>query len=149
MLSEMTNERLMKLNIDAEDWKDAVRQAAEPLCREGKIEPRYIDAIIQSAEEAGPYFVITPHVALPHARPEMGALACAIGVATLTHPVKFGNADNDPVKYLFCLSATDNETHLSALVNLAGLLEDEGFYQFLDNAQSPEEIMEYLKNNGM
>ena len=56
----------------------------------------------------GPYIVITKHVALPHARPEAGALESAIGIATLKHPVKFGNKDNDPVKYLFCLSATDN-----------------------------------------
>ena len=42
----------------------------------------YIDDIIVGAKESGPYFVLAQHVALPHARPEAGALESAIGVAT-------------------------------------------------------------------
>lgn len=144
MLIDLTDEKLIKLNIEADDWRDAIRKAAAPLQKEGKIEERYIDAIIQSAEEVGPYFVITPHVALPHARPEGGALEEAIGIATLKTPVEFGT-ENDPVKYLFCLSAKSNEGHLNALVDLVGLLEDDNFYKVLDKCQDPKEIIEYLK----
>lgn len=144
MLNGLINENLIRLGIEASDWQEAVRKSAQPLLEEGKITAQYIDAIIENVKEAGPYIVITPHVALPHARPESGALQSAIGIATLVTPVEFGNAENDPVKYLFCLSATDNNSHLAALADLAALLEEQSFFDFLDQAKTAREVMDYL-----
>lgn len=145
MLSELTSEALVNLNIEASDWQDAIRKAAQPLVKEKKIQPCYIDNIIRAVKEVGPYILITKHVALPHARPEEGALQSAIGIATLKTPIKFGNKDNDPVKYLFTLSAKDNDSHLSALADLAELLENKDFYDVLDKAQHPEEVINFIK----
>lgn len=145
MLSELTNEKLVKLNIEASDWQDAVRKAAAPLAEQKKIKPCYIDAIINSVKEVGPYILITKHVALPHARPEEGALESAIGIATLKTPVCFGNPDNDPVKYMFTLSAKDSSSHLSALANLAQLMDDKNFYECLDQANDPQDVIHYIK----
>lgn len=144
MLRDLTSEKLIKLQIEASDWEDAIRQAAQPLKDENKIEQSYIDGIIKNVKEAGPYIVITPHVALPHTRPEEGALESAIGIATLKTPVRFGNADNDPVKYVFTLCATDNQSHLEALADLANLLENEAFFKVLDNTCDPKEIIDFL-----
>ena len=83
-------------------------------------------------------------MALPHARPEAGALESAIGIATLKTPVEFGSEANDPVKYLFCLSARNNTEHLEALADLAERLEDENFFKMLDNATGAEEVLAYL-----
>lgn len=144
MLKDLTDTSLIRLNIEADDWQTAIRKAAQPLADHKKVKAAYVDEIINGVLEMGPYIVITKHVALPHARPEAGALESAIGIATLKHPVKFGNKDNDPVKYLFCLSATDNIKHLNALAELAGLFEEKAFFDLLDQANTPEEIMEYL-----
>jgi PTS system ascorbate-specific IIA component len=146
MLKDLTNEKLMRLKIEAKDWEDAIRQSAQPLIDEGNVKPSYVDDIISGVKEFGPYIVLTKHVALPHARPESGALKSAIGIATLAHPVEFGNKDNDPVKYLFCLSAKDNSEHLKALAELAEMMEDEQFFKTLDNAASTKEIMDYIIN---
>lgn len=134
MLKDLTSENLIKLNIEATDWEDAVRKAAQPLLDAGKVKQSYVDDIIVGAKESGPYFVLAQHVALPHARPEAGALESAIGIATLKTPVEFGSEANDPVKYLFCLSARNNTEHLEALADLAERLEDENFFKMLDNA---------------
>lgn len=144
MLKDLTDTSLIRLNIEADDWQTAIRKAAQPLVDHKKVKAAYVDEIINGVLEMGPYIVITKHVALPHARPEAGALESAIGIATLKHPVKFGNKDNDPVKYLFCLSATDNIKHLNTLAELAGLFEEKAFFDLLDQANTPEEIMEYL-----
>lgn len=144
MLKDLTDTSLIRLNIEADDWQTAIRKAAQPLVDHKKVKAAYVDEIINGVLEMGPYIVITKHVALPHARPEAGALESAIGIATLKYPVKFGNKDNDPVKYLFCLSATDNIKHLNALAELAGLFEEKAFFDLLDQANTPEEIMEYL-----
>lgn len=148
MLKDLTSERLIKLQIEATDWEDAIRQAAQPLKDEHKVEQSYIDGMIKNVKEAGPYIVITPHVALPHTRSEDGVIASAIGIATLKTPIAFGNTENDPVKYIFSLCATDNEGHLSALAQLAGLLEDTAFYELLDNSSDPKEIMNFLHHQG-
>ncbi|MCF0148801.1 MAG: PTS sugar transporter subunit IIA [Clostridium sp.] len=146
MLKDITNEKLMKLNIEAKDWEDAVRQSAQPLIDEGKIKQSYVEDMIAGVKEVGPYIVLTKHVAFPHARPEKGALENAIGIATLASPVEFGNKDNDPVKYLFCLSAIDNNQHINALSELAGMIEDQEFFKVLDTAKSTEDIMNYIIN---
>lgn len=144
MLKDLLNEELILLNINASDWEDAIRKAAQPLVDEKKVTESYVDDIIVGVKNNGPYIVLTEHVALPHARPESGALESALGVATLKTPVEFGNEANDPVKYLFTLSAKDSSQHLSALSELAGLFEDKGFFNLLDNSNNPKEIMEYI-----
>ncbi|SJZ68084.1 PTS sugar transporter subunit IIA [Anaerorhabdus furcosa] len=144
MLKNMISEELIVLNVEASDWKDAVRKAACPLVNQGKIKESYVDGIIRAVHEIGPYFVLTKHVALAHSRPEDGVIEGAIGIATLKTPIEFGNEDNDPVKYIFTLSAIDNNAHLSALSDLAGLLEQQEFYEFLDKAKSAEEVMNYI-----
>lgn len=144
MLKDLVNEKLIKLQIEADNWEDAIRKAAQPLVDEQKCKESYVDDIIKGVKEFGPYIVMTKHVALPHARPESGALSNAIGVATLKAPVEFGNKDNDPVKYLFCLCAKDNSEHLNALAELAGLFEDQEFFKLLDTTTDPKEVMAYI-----
>lgn len=144
-LSNIVNENLIRLKVPAENWEDAIRNSAAALLENGKISATYIDAMVNTASEAGPYIVITKHVALPHARPETGAKEIAMGIAILDHPVRFGNDDNDPVKYVFSLSATDHESHLQAMAELLELLEEKKFYDILDNAEKAEEIMSYIK----
>lgn len=144
MLKDLTNEKLIKLHIQAKDWEDAVRKSAQPLIDEAKVKPAYVDDMIQGVKENGPYIVLTKHVALPHARPEAGAIESAIGIATLETPIEFGSEANDPVKYLFCLSAKDNMEHLNALAELAELFEDQEFFNLLDHAQDAKEIMDYI-----
>ena len=145
MLSKIINENLIRLNVSATDWEDAVRKSASALLENNKISASYIDEMINTCKEVGPYIVITKHVALPHARPEAGAKEIAIGIATLEHPIEFGNEANDPVKYVFSLSAVDQNTHIQAMSQLAELLDKAEFYNVLDKAQSAEEIMDYIR----
>ena len=122
MLSDLLDEGLIRLGVEASDWEDAVRKAAQPLVDLEMVTEGYVDDIVRGVNVLGPYIVIAPHVALPHARPESGALRPALGVVTLASPVSFGSAENDPVRFLFPLSATDNDGHLGALQALVEML---------------------------
>ena len=144
MLSDLLDESLVLLDVEATDWQDAVRKAAQPLVDNGKVTPSYVDDIIKGVNDLGPYIVITEHVALPHARPESGALESAVGIVTLKEPVEFGSADNDPVKFLFPLSAKDNDSHLGALQSLVELLSDPDFFVQLENAKTPQDVVELV-----
>lgn len=141
---DMIQIELIQLRIEADNWKEAIRKSALPLLNQNIIEPRYIDNMIQSVEQYGPYIVILPHVALAHARSDEGAIETAIGITTLLIPVEFGNKENDPVRYIFTLSAKDNRSHLSAMAELVELFEDSQFYHYLDHCKDPESVLEYL-----
>ena len=97
MLSDLLDPSLVQLNVEAADWKDAIYKATQPMVDGGKVTEGYVADIIKGKEELGPYFVLTEHVALPHARPECGALESAIGIVTLKTPVEFGSEANDEV----------------------------------------------------
>lgn len=77
-------ELLKKENVQicdaAADWKEAIRTAVKPLEEHGYVEARYKEEIISNVEKMGPYIVIADNIALPHARPEQGALKTQIGV---------------------------------------------------------------------
>ena len=47
MLKDLTSENLILLNIEATDWEDAVRKAAQPLLEAGKVKQSYIDDIME------------------------------------------------------------------------------------------------------
>lgn len=147
MLSDLTNETLIKLKVSAKTKEEAIRKSASVLVENGKVTEEYVDAMVNNANESGAYIVITKHVALPHARPEAGTKEIAIGIATLENPIKFGNADNDPVKYVFCLSAVDNNSHLHAMSELVELLEMDEFFKTLDNAKDAKEIIDFIKSH--
>lgn len=143
MLSDLLGEELIQLDVEASDWEDAVRKASQPLVDAEKVTPAYVDDIVAGVRDLGPYIVIAPHVALPHARPESGAIEPAMGVVTLKTPVAFGSA-NDPVRYLFPLSATDNDGHLGALQSLVEILSDDDFFASLDGVSTPAEVVELI-----
>lgn len=145
MLSDLLDEGFVQLGVEASDWEDAVTKATRPLLDAKKITPDYVEDIIAGVKDLGPYIVIAPHVALPHARPECGALESAVGVVTLKEPVEFGSA-NDPVRYLFPLSATDDDGHLGALQSLVEILSDADFFAQLDRAKTPVEVVELVKS---
>ena len=105
-----------------------------------------MDGIIKALNNFGPYFVLLPHVALPHTRAEEGAVKNAIGISTLKNPIWFGNSDNNPVKYIFFLSAMDNEKHIDAMGELLELMNNPMFLSLLDQSNDREEFMHYLDN---
>lgn len=95
MLSSMISEKLIRINVEAADWKEAIRASAQPLLTEDKITQEYIDKIIEIAEETGPYIVVAEHIALPHAPSKYGAKELAMGITVLRTPIEFGNEAND------------------------------------------------------
>ena len=124
VLKDLLNEKTIKLNVEAKTWEDAVTAGGELLENDGSIKHEYIDAMINSVKEIGPYIVIAPGIAMPHARPESGVKKIGMSLITLSTPVNFGNKENDPVDIVVCLCAVDHSTHIKALSELVVLLED-------------------------
>ncbi|HCJ10056.1 MAG TPA: PTS maltose transporter subunit IIBC [Clostridiales bacterium] len=133
------------LDVEARDWEEAVRLAGEVLEKAGDIEPAYTEAMIRTVREIGPYIVVTPGVALPHARPENGVLRAAIGLVRLARPVSFGNEVNDPVDLVFPFGTPDRDQHIEVLAALSRLLSDPRRVAALRRAATEEDILAVLR----
>ncbi len=124
----------------AENWVDAITKAVTPLVEHGFVEARYIQSIIDNTRQYGPYYVLAPELALPHARPEQGVLKKQIGVTLLRHPVKFSE-DGYEVRLLITLAASDSQSHLEALQTLSEIMMDESRMAHILKAKTREEIL--------
>jgi ascorbate PTS system EIIA or EIIAB component len=140
MLEQLLPREAISLDVVADDRESAVRAAGELLIASGAIEPRYVDAMCDALESLGPYCVIAPGVALPHAKPDDGVLRTAISVVTLQEPVRFGHEANDPVDVVIALAPRDKESHLAALQELAGRLADREVLERISQATDVDEV---------
>lgn len=143
-LSELLTSDSIVTNYQAKDWKDAVRKAGELLHQSGAVREEYIEAMVETCLDLGPYIVIAKGIALPHAAPDKGALQTALSMVTLSPPVEFGNKDNDPVRLVIGLAAVDHEVHIEALRALAGIFIDQEMRGDLMNADSVTEILSII-----
>lgn len=118
------------------DWRDAVQQSAAPLLAAGAISPAYVEAIFTSHEKLGPYYVIAPGLAMPHARPEEGAIATGLSLLYVKQGVHFDSQENDPVYVVVMLCAINGDEHLEMISQLAELFSDEDDFQALIKADN-------------
>ncbi|UHP10175.1 PTS sugar transporter subunit IIA [Listeria marthii] len=147
LLDQVTLEDI-EINLQAKNWREAIQIAARPLLERGAIKKNYIDGMIQSVENNGPYIVIAKHIALAHTRPEFGVIHGGLTFATLADGVAFGSEMFDPVKLIITLAATDAESHLDVLSELAEVLMDEEKVARLITANSNQAFYDELTKEG-
>lgn len=124
---------MIEIGFEASNWQEAVRESGRLLASKGIVEEEYIEAMIRTVKELGPYSVIAPGVAIPHARPEEGARGTGFSLVVLKNGVNFGSP-NDPVYIVIAFAAKDREGHLRALKQLADLLGNESLVDELRRA---------------
>lgn len=147
MLMEKITLEDITVGIHAKDWEEAIRKSSEILLKRGSIEPRYVEEMIKVIKEKGPYIVISHHVALAHTRPECGVNEMGLSFTLLKTPVIFGAESFDPVKLIITLAATDNESHLDLLSELAEVLMDDERMNALFEAKTEKSFYKILTEN--
>ena len=142
---ELLKAENVQILASAEDWKDAIRKSAVSLEKGNFITANYKEAIIENVEKLEPYICIAPHVAMPHARPEQGALKTQIAVTLFRNEISFPRKDAT-AKLFITLSAADSESHLQVLVKISELLQDEQKAAQILNAADEKELYGYFKD---
>ena len=142
MLTTLLTSNVIQVVESAADWQDAIKIACKPLINNELIEPQYIDAIIKSHEKIGPYYVLGPGIAMPHARPEDGVNQLSLGLTVIKQGVEFGSEGNDPIKLLIVLAATDSNSHIGAIAKLAELFDNQ---EDIDSIMQSENVDDILK----
>jgi len=141
LLKDLLTEKTIKLNVDAKNWEEAVRIGGDILVKNGFVEPRYVDAMVRNVKEIGPYIVIAPGIAMPHARPEDGVKQVCMSLITLKKSVEFGHSKNNPVSVVVCFGAIDNSTHLKALSQLVELLGSMRIVDKIKNVRTVDKVL--------
>ena len=124
-----------------DSWEEAVQFSAEPLLKGGEIKQSYIDGMIESVKEHGPYIVIAPNIALPHARPETGSVKIGYCVMKTNKPVRFLEDGSADAQLFIALSCVDADTHLEMLQEIVMILSDQEKHDAIFAATTKEEMV--------
>lgn len=131
--------------VEADSWREAIQIAGGLLVQSGRTTEQYTADMISAIEDLGPYIVIAPGIALPHARPSEAVVETGLSLVTLAAPVEFGNSANDPVQIVIALAARDHDAHIETMSELATLLSDTENVNSLLNAWNTEQLRSVLE----
>lgn len=141
-----TENQSIRLGLTAHSWQEAIELSVQPLIESGAVTREYYDAIIASTEEYGPYYILMPGMAMPHAQAGVGVNRDAFSLITLTEPVVF--SDGKEVSVLLVLAATSAAIHTSvAIPQIIALFELDNSIQRLVACQSPEEVLAMVEES--
>lgn len=125
-------------------WEDAVEASCKPFLQDGSISHDYIDDVISCIRTYGPYIVLAPHIAMPHAQEKArGVYKTGICFMKVEQPVEFepGNPDKN-AELFFSLAAADHTEHLEQMQKLAFVLLQPTVVERLLNITSIDELLE-------
>ncbi|HDI6006231.1 TPA: PTS mannitol transporter subunit IIA [Escherichia coli] len=142
-LSDYFPESSISVIHSAKDWQEAIDFSMVSLLDKNYISENYIQAIKDSTINNGPYYILAPGVAMPHARPECGTLKTGMSLTLLEQGVYFPGND-EPIKLLIGLSATDADSHIGAIQALSELLCEEEILEQLLTASSEKQLADII-----
>jgi PTS system nitrogen regulatory IIA component len=84
--------------------------------------------------------------AMPHPRKRImnDEHAAIIAVAYLENPVEWSSPDGRPVEVLFLLLSGEDRQHLTFISEIASIVNDLGFREFMTKKPQKDKIIEYL-----
>lgn len=147
MLKEFVEKGHYLFADSARDWQDAVRMSCRCLEADQTVERGYAEQIVRCVEKYGPYIVLMPGIAMPHAQEGAeGVHKTAIGFMKLRKPVSFapGDPDKDAVLF-FTLAACNSDQHMQNMVKLSEMLMNEQLVEELKRAEQPEDLLKLQK----
>ncbi|MBJ8325771.1 PTS sugar transporter subunit IIA [Streptococcus pacificus] len=142
MLKYFEEKGLLKIfDQQPSDWEEAVRMSGLSMLENHIINEQYIDEVIESIHELGPYIVIVPHVAMPHSQAKSeGVLGTGISLSIFPGPVSFeANNPEMDAELFFMLAAKNPEEHLENIKSLTELLLTEHLIEDLINVKTIED----------
>ncbi|MGO2083836.1 PTS sugar transporter subunit IIA [Vagococcus sp.] len=144
-LFDLLHDDSIQLQVQANRWEEALYLSSLPLLEKKYITRNYIEKIIQTVKNEGPYMLISKNVALSHASPKDGVNQNCLSITVLSDPITIGTHSNNPVKYIFTLAVTNQNSHLHAMSELVKLLSDQNFYTLLNKANQPNQVIDWIK----
>lgn len=143
MLREFVENKHTVFADHFDSWEEAIKAACVPLLKDGSIEDTYVDSVIQCVKDYGPYIVIAPMIAMPHASTgAVGVHKNYIAFMKVENPVHFDptNPEYDATLF-FTLAAENHEKHLENMVKLSEMLMNDDLVKDLLTVKSDADLL--------
>lgn len=145
-LSDLLDDRAIKVGLEGEDKEEVFAEMIEMLVRTGRVSDRQraLQAIL--GREAMATTGIGNGVAVPHGKDaSLRKLAAALGISQ--KGVEYDAADDQPVYVVFLVLAEANNPgpHVQCLGEIARLLQVPGFYERLRRCSSAQEVLAAIR----
>lgn len=133
--------------IDQEhvSWQNMIQMAGQPLLDDGLIAQEYVDEIITTCTEKGPYMNIGPNIVLAHARPLPSTKKAVMALLLSKQPVALLDDSAHTARLWIFLATPDDRSHIELIQKLATLLMDANRVQRVLAANSQEELLGSLR----
>lgn len=144
LLRQLYEQRHYNLVDGPLEWREALREGIRPLVADECVSPEYGDCLIANVERHGPYIVLVPGLAMPHAMEgAVGTNRSAISFMRVREPVHFGDPTDEETsaRVFFTLSDVDPESHLRNMRRLAAVMSNEDAVARLRDIEDPEELL--------
>jgi len=122
----------------------AIELCCSTLLKKNKISDTYIETIKQSHKTLGPYYVLAPKIAMPHARPEDGVNSMGLQLTVFKQGVDLESKDNGDVFLAITLAAVDSTSHIETIMSLSELFQNENDVDNIIASNSNTEIFDIL-----
>lgn len=134
MIKKMVEEDLIQFVSGVDQWEEAIVRSGERLIAMNYIDDTYVQEILDCIKEHGPYIVLIPGVAMPHATVgAKGVLKTGISLTIFDQEIYFD--DEKHAKLFFTVATNDADQHMENIQNLMNLLMDEDNLEILMNAK--------------
>lgn len=146
-LQELIKEETIVFDIEANEKNDVILNLANVLKNNGLVDD--VDAYYQAVLERESYSTtgIGMGIAIPHGK-SSAVKESSVVVGRVKEPVEWNSLDGNKVHTIFLLAIANEDRadgHLQILAELAGSLMDDDFVAALNNAKSPEDILDIVK----
>jgi len=130
----------IRFQKECKSWQHAVEIACQPLEENGIISGDYSQAIIRETEINGPWYILSPAFALPHARPEEGVLSpeSHLSLLCLENNIEF--PEHPDVRLIIILAAANSNQHIEKIQQLMCWLDEEDRLEMLSTIKSRAEL---------
>jgi len=145
-ISEILNEKLIKINIDAKDKNDAINQMIDLAVNSGNI--NNLEKVKECVFERERLVStgVGKGFAIPHGKTdEIKDMIAAFGI--LSEPIDFDSIDGEKVNFIFLLVGKDSllNAHIKLLSRISRLMNKDEFRVKLLQAPNETEVLKLFK----
>ena len=145
MLTDILTKDVVRLDVEGLTTpEEVIHFSGQLLVNSGKVKETYIEKMEEAFHDLGPYMVMAPGIAMPHARPSGDVSEPCISFIRLKEPVSLHHPFNDPVRLVFALGGVENDSHLALLQELGRFLEDDNVRERLLTITSYGELAKLI-----
>lgn len=145
MIRDVLVDELVEVDVDVSSWQECVRYLGQKLVKAEKIKEAFIDSMIDTVNELGPYMILLPRLAFFHGKPGELVKEPCLSFITLKEEVTFEEFEGQKIKCAFAFGAVDSDSHMQMLMQVAQILQDEAFIDLVMNNGSKSDIMKKIQ----